>query len=157
VLKLLYGHNKFLISFAIILASVLPLGWLGANMVAFSALFAQITGINSFILMVIFAVAVLLFVLPAGLLSVAWTDTIFGVMMIIGTIVIAFLTLDLAGGWGEIVANVPQENIGFPEGLGAAGTTTIIVWALTQSTNTITNQMYFQRIYSIDKVKHVNL
>ncbi|MFD1413228.1 sodium:solute symporter family protein [Oceanobacillus jeddahense] len=157
VLKKLYGDNKILISLTIILAAILPIGWLGANMVAFSALFTQLTGLPTVALMIIFAVATLIFVLPAGLLSVAWTDTIFGIMMIVGTIFVAFFTYNMTGGWNEIVSNVPQESVGIPEGFGAAGATTILVWLLTQSTNTITNQMYFQRIYSIDKVKRVNL
>lgn len=148
ILKRLYGDNKFLIISVTLLAIILPFGWLSAQLVAFGSLFTEITGISVNILVPIFAIVCLLFVLPGGMNSVAWTDFLFGIVILIMTFVSGFYVVNEAGGWNAIVQTVPSSNVNFPEGLGAAGKYTIFLWIFAVLPGALTNQMSFQRIYA---------
>ncbi|MBY7144461.1 sodium:solute symporter family protein [Virgibacillus sp. NKC19-3] len=148
ILKKLYGENKFMIILVTVLAIILPFGWLCAQLVAFGSLFTSITGISVDYLIPIFAVICLLFVLPGGMNSVAWTDFLFGIVILIMTFVSGIYVVNAAGGWGEIVQSVPSRNVNFPDGLGGAGMYTIFLWIFAILPGALTNQMSFQRIYA---------
>jgi len=148
ILKRLYGDNKFMVILVTLLAIVLPFGWLSAQLVAFGSLFTDITGISVNLLIPIFAVISLLFVLPGGMNSVAWTDFLFGVVILIMTFVSGIYVVNAAGGWSEIISTVPAGNVNFPDGLGAAGMYTIFLWVFAVLPGALTNQMSFQRIYA---------
>ena len=148
IFKKLYGEHKVLISTVTLLSIVVPFGWLCTQLVAFGNLFTEITGISFTLLVVIFAFISILFVLPGGMASVAWTDFLFGCFMLILSIATGLYILNFAGGWSEIVANVPEKSISFPQGMGAVGLTTIILWTFAIFPGALTNQMSYQRIYS---------
>src|SRR5699024_854940 len=126
IFRKLYGEHKILISTVTIMAIVVPFGWLCTQLVAFGNLFSEISGIPFAILLIVFAVVSLFFVLPGGLTSVAWTDFVFGCMMLVMSIVSGIYAWNLAGGWGEITTNIPESMTGFPEGLGAVVGLTIL-------------------------------
>jgi len=157
VMKNLYGDHKFIFILTTLLTMALTLGWLGSNMIAFGRLFSELTGIPLIILMLIFVGVCLIFVLPAGLTSVAWTDFLFGALMIPLAIIVAVYTVQIAGGWDEIINASPSTNIKFPEGLGSSGTEQILLWGLALLPAPIINQMYYQRIYAIEKPKHIRM
>ncbi|QKY70216.1 sodium:solute symporter [Lentibacillus sp. CBA3610] len=144
----LYGNHKILVTSATLMTIVVPFGWVCTQLVAFGSLFSEITGVSSSLLVVIFAGISLIFILPAGLASVAWTDFIFGCLMVIMAVASAVFAVNLAGGWDTMSSNVPQEMIRFPEGLGAVGLVTIALWSLSTLPGTLTNQMYYQRIFA---------
>ncbi|WP_449354194.1 sodium:solute symporter family protein [Virgibacillus natechei] len=148
----LYGNHKILTILVTLMTMIVPFGWIGTQLVAFGSLFSDITGVSSSILVLIFAVASLIFVLPAGLASVAWTDFLFGCVTIILAILSAVFAVNLAGGWGTISNTVSPEIVSFPEGLGAVGLVTVILWSLSVLPGTLTNQMYYQRIYASKNV-----
>ena len=148
IFKKLYGTNKVMMSIVTFLAIIVPFGWLCTQLVAFGNLFSEITGITFTLLIIIFAAISLIFVLPGGLTSVAWTDFVFGCVMVVMSVASGIYMLKLGGGWSEITANVPQSMVSFPEGLGAVGTATIILWILAIFPGALTNQMSYQRIYA---------
>src|SRR5699024_1826662 len=74
------------------------------------------------------------------------------VFMVLGSIVVAGYAIYQAGGIGEIVNNVPSELTAIPEGFGEAGLMTILLWAFAILPGTVTNQMYFQRIFAAKNV-----
>lgn len=148
IFRKLYGEHKVMMSIVTLLAIVVPFGWLCTQLVAFGSLFTEITGINFTLLVIIFAAISLVFVLPGGLTTVAWTDFLFGCLMVIMTVVSGIFVFNLAGGWGEITAKVPEQMVSLPEGLGAVGTMTIIFWILAIFPGALTNQMSYQRIYA---------
>lgn len=148
IFKKLYGKNKLMMSIVTFLAIVVPFGWLCTQLVAFGSLFSGITGISFTLLLVIFAAISLVFVLPGGLTSVAWTDFIFGCVMVVMSVASGVYMLKLAGGWSEITTKVPESMINFPEGFGAVGMVTIIFWILAIFPGALTNQMSYQRIYA---------
>lgn len=156
IFKKIYGDHKFMMSLVTLMSIIVPFGWLCTQMVAFGNLFSSVTGLSFSLLVMIFAAVSLVFVLPGGLSSVAWTDFIFGCMMLIMTIVSGIYALNLSGGWAQITSSVPHDIIDFPKGMGAVGITTIVFWILAILPGALTNQMSYQRIYaskSVDTAK----
>lgn len=149
----LYGPEPFLLAIVSIACIVVPFGWVATQLVAFGKLFAALTGLPMPVLMVSMAFVGLVLVMPAGLTSVAWTDFIFGCLMLLMSAASLVFAFDLAGGWHNIRESVPADIITFPEAMGAAGSKTILLWALAILPGTLTNQMYYQRIYAIRDVR----
>lgn len=149
----LFGDSKVLLAIIAIAVILVPFGWLATQFVAFASLFGEVTGVSMTPLIIVMAVISVLFVLPGGLTSVAWSDFFFGVFMVLGSIVVAFFALHEAGGIGEIISQVPEDVISVPEGFGAAGLMTILLWAFSILPGTVTNQMYYQRIFAAKNVK----
>src|SRR5699024_85132 len=111
IFRRLYGDHHILISIVTIMTIVVPFGWLCTQLVAFGNLFTEISGIPFTVLVITFAIISLFFVLPGGLTTVAWTDFIFGCMMLIMSIVSGIYAWQMAEGWHTVVANVPAKMI----------------------------------------------
>lgn len=153
VIKKIYGNNKFLMSLVTLMSIVVPFGWLCTQLVAFGNLFSSITGLPFSMLIIVFAAISLAFVIPGGLKSVAWTDFIFGCVMIVMGILSAICAFNLSGGWDKISSNVPEKMLSFPQGMGAVGLTTLVFWVLSILPGALTNQMSYQRIYAAKSAK----
>ena len=149
VFERLYGREPVLLGLVSLACIVVPFGWIATQLVAFGKLFAELTGLPMPVLMIAMSIVGLILVMPAGLTSVAWTDFIFGCLMLVMSFTSLVFALGLAGGWTGVREGVPAELIEFPGALGAAGSTTILLWALAILPGTLTNQMYYQRIYAI--------
>lgn len=152
-----FGNNKLLLLLAAIAVIVVPFGWLATQFVAFAGLFSEVTGIPQTPLILAMALISLVVVLPGGLASVAWSDFLFGVFMIVISVVIGAYAIHTAGGFGQIAANVPSDIISIPEGFGAAGAMTILLWAFSILPGTLTNQMYYQRIFAARTAKEARV
>src|SRR5699024_5496840 len=148
----IFGENKTLLAVVALAVIIVPFGWLATQFVAFANLFSMVTGIATTPLIIVMAIISLLFVLPGGLTSVAWSDFFFGVFMVLGSSVVAGYAIYEAGGIGEIVNNVPSELTAIPEGFGDAGLMTILLWAFAILPGSVTDQMYFQRIFAAKNV-----
>ncbi|WP_051297315.1 sodium:solute symporter family protein [Brevibacterium album] len=144
----LYGQHKVLLTVTAVSVIIVPFGWLATQFVAFANLFSEVTGVPFAPLIIVMALISLLFVLPGGLTSVAWSDFFFGVFMIVASVVVAGYAVWMAGGWGSIAAQVPDELFAMPEGLAAAGWTTILLWLFAILPGTLTNQLYYQRVFA---------
>lgn len=153
VLTKLYGRNRLMGLIAIVMSFVIPFGWLISNLVAFGNLFALITDISPKLLIPIMGVLCLGFVMPAGLTSVAWTDFIFGVGMVVLAAVTTVFVLREAGGWSTVRDSLPTEVASFPEGMGAVGTLTIIFWLFAVMPGNLTNQQVYQRVFAADNTR----
>ncbi|KAA5827087.1 sodium:solute symporter family protein [Saccharopolyspora hirsuta] len=151
IITRLFGQHKLVTAIAAIAALVVPFGWLATQFVAFAQLFGQLTGVSPTALILLIMVASLLFVLPGGLTSVAWTDFVFGIFMIAMSLGVAAYAVHLAGGWGQITATVPQRLWGW-EGFTAVGWEQIWLWIAAILPGTLTNQLYYQRVFATKKV-----
>ncbi|MCA0984447.1 sodium:solute symporter family protein [Halobacillus yeomjeoni] len=157
VIRKIYGEHPVLTSITAFMTIIVPFGWVATQLVAFGTLLEEITGLNSSVLMFFLALVSLVYILPAGLTSIAWTDFVFGVGMLIMSIVSIFMVLDIAGGMNAVSTQVPSSSWSFPDGLGAVGGVTIILWSLSILPGTLTNQMYYQRIYASKNTKNVKI
>lgn len=155
VLRRLYANHPLITVLAALASIVVPFGWLATQFVAFASLFSGITGMSSVWLTVLMGAITLLFVLPGGLRSVAWSDFLFGVAMLIMSVVVAGYVLNMAGGWSGITSNVSPDLTSLPGGLGAAGASAVLLWLFAIVPGTLTNQLYYQRIFSIADVRKV--
>lgn len=153
VFKRLYGEHRLMMVLVCLAVIVVPFGWLATQFVAFANLFSSLTGIGITPLIIIMAIISVVFVLPGGLTSVAWSDFFFGVFMVIGSILIGAFAISKAGGWGTIMDSVPAELSTLPSGLTAAGGATILLWAFAILPGTLTNQLYYQRVFAASSVK----
>ena len=149
----IFGNSRVLLALIAVAVILVPFGWLATQFVAFASLFGQVTGIAMTPLIIVMALSSVLFVLPGGLTSVAWSDFFFGVFMVIGSFIVAGFAIQRAGGLGEIFSNVPSEIASVPQGFGAAGVMTILLWGFSILPGTVTNQMYYQRIFAAKNVR----
>ncbi|GAA2344501.1 sodium/proline symporter PutP [Saccharopolyspora halophila] len=147
----LFGENKLVTAIAAMAALVVPFGWLATQFVAFAQLFSRLTGASPTVLILLIMVASLFFVLPGGLTSVAWTDFVFGLFMIVMSLGVAGYAIHLAGGWGQLTASVPQRLWGW-QGVTAAGWEQIWLWVAAIVPGTLTNQLYYQRVFATKRV-----
>lgn len=151
ILTKLFGRNRTVTVVAGIAALIVPFGWLATQFVSFAKLFGQLTGIPTAVLVVAIMIGSLVFVLPGGLTSVAWTDFVFGIFKILMSLVIAGYAIYLAGGWSGITSRVP-ERLWSASGIGAAGSEQIWLWIAAIVPGTLTNQLYYQRVFATKKV-----
>lgn len=149
----LYGEHRLMLTLVALAVIVVPFGWLTTQFIAFASLFNAVTGIGTTPLIIIMAVVSVAFVLPGGLTSVAWSDFFFGVFMVIASIVVGGYAIYRAGGPTTIMENLPSDLITMPSGLTAAGGMTILLWLFAILPGTLTNQLYYQRIFAASTVK----
>ena len=103
-----YGKSAGLITAIIML---LPLiGLTAGQFIASSVILSTMLGINYKTAVIIVAVVVTIYSIMGGLWSVTLTDFIQVFLIIIGMIIAVPFAMRLAGGWGNVVANVPAET-----------------------------------------------
>lgn len=149
----LYGEHRFMLLLVALAVIVVPFGWLATQFIAFSKLFNAVTGVEPTVLIIIMAAVSIVFVLPGGLTSVAWSDFFFGVFMVFASIVVGIYAVVMAGGPQQIIQNIPDELSSFPAGITAAGGATIALWLFSILPGTLTNQLYYQRIFAASNEK----
>ena len=150
----LYGENKVLMILATLMAVIVPFGWIASQIVSFGKMYAAITGLDTTVLIIAFAVICMLFTIPAGFNSVAWSDFIFGLMMLILCCITGYQAIHLGGGWEHIVQSFPeQERVAFPGGIMGAGLSTTLLWFVAATPGMMTNQMSIQRVCAADSTK----
>ena len=109
-LKNRYNDSKWVVlvsafSIIVFLFSAMAAQWVGG-----ARLIESLTGLNYTSALFIFAVAVLIYVIIGGFRAVAVTDTIQGVVMFVGTLVILIGTIIAGGGISNIMADLVAEN-----------------------------------------------
>lgn len=153
IFESLYGENKLMKLIAAIVTIIVPFGWVATQLVAFSSLYAQITGISPNLLIIGLGIVSLFFVMPAGLKTVAWTDFIFSCFMVIISITSIIFVFKIAGGPSNVIANVPDGFLDIPSSFGSVGLYTIFLWIFSTLPGGLTNQIYYQRICAINDPK----
>ena len=103
-----YGKSAGLVTAIIML---LPLiGLTAGQFIASSVILSTMLGISYKTAVIIVAVVVTIYSIMGGLWSVTLTDFIQVFLIIIGMIIAVPFAMNLAGGWDNVVANVPAET-----------------------------------------------
>jgi len=103
-----YGKSAGLITAIIML---LPLiGLTAGQFIASSVILSTMLGISYKTAVIIVAVVVTIYSIMGGLWSVTLTDFVQVFLIIVGMIIAVPFAMNLAGGWGNVVANVPAET-----------------------------------------------
>ena len=109
-----YGKSAGLITAIIML---LPLiGLTAGQFIASSVILSTMLGISYKTAVIIVAVVVTIYSIMGGLWSVTLTDFIQVFLIIIGMIIAVPFAMNMAGGWGNVVANVPAETFNMFKG-----------------------------------------
>lgn len=156
MLGVLSDRNKAVRIVASVLTIIVPFGWLISQLVAFAKIYREITGLSLNFLIIVMAILSLLFVMPAGMKTVAWTDFFFACLMGIVCVLIVAYALSTGATVSNIGSSLPAKIIDFPGGLTSVGWGTIATWFVACLPGGMTNQMYFQRVCALDDVKKVN-
>lgn len=150
------GKNKGLNILAAIATMLFPFGWITSQITAFASIYHQITDLDYTMLCVIFALLALLFVMPAGLKTVAWTDFIFACFIGGLMVIIMFVSTSQAGGLDAVKAAVDPSMLSFGASAKAIGISTVLLWFFSIMPGGVTNQIYYQRICAMENEKKVN-
>ena len=129
-----------------------PFGWITSQITAFGSIYTSITGLDYTLLCIVFAAVSLLFVMPAGLKTVAWTDFIFASFMIFMCIVCIFQVTKMGGGWSNIKATLESTDpdmLSLTGSMRKLGQGTLFLWFCSLLPGGVTNQLYFQRVCAI--------
>lgn len=103
-----YGKSAGLITAIIML---LPLvGLTAGQFIASAVILSTMLGISYKVAVIVVAVVVTIYAIMGGLWSVTLTDFIQVFLIVFGMIIAVPFATNLAGGWGSIVANVPEET-----------------------------------------------
>lgn len=92
-------------SIIIFLFSSMTAQWIGG-----ARLVESLTGLSYTTALLIFAFSVLVFVIVGGFRAVALTDTVQGVVMFIGTLILLIATIKAGGGIPKIISDLAAEN-----------------------------------------------
>lgn len=150
------NQDRFARILAALLTIIVPFGWVISQLSAFAKVYYEITGIPINILIIIMAVISILFVMPSGMKTVAWTDFLFSVVMMSMAVIVFAFVFKNGGSPSEIAALVPSELHEFPGGLVNVGWSTILLWIFAALPGGMTNQMYYQRICAMRNKRQVN-
>ncbi|MYL69844.1 sodium/panthothenate symporter [Halobacillus litoralis] len=103
-------------SIIVFLFSAMAAQWVGG-----ARLIESLTGLNYTTALFIFAVSVLVYVIIGGFKAVALTDTVQGVVMFGGTLILLIATIMAGGGIDNIMADLTAENPNLVTPYGADG------------------------------------
>lgn len=107
---------------------ILPLiGLTASQFIASAVILSVMTGLSYTVSVIIVAVVVTAYSIMGGLWSVTLTDFV-QVFLIIGGMALAIpFALSMAGGWDNVVANIPAEKLSFTQGIGIKGIISLII------------------------------
>jgi SSS family solute:Na+ symporter len=86
------------------------IGIIAYQFTGFGLVLAAVTNISAETGTIIAAVIIIALAVMGGLTSVAYTDTMSAFLMILGLVIALPIVISTAGGWSEIVSNVPQSH-----------------------------------------------
>ena len=154
------GNNKLVRIFAAVMSLIVPYGWITSQITAFGNIYSTLTGLDYTMICIVFAAVSLLFVLPSGLKTVAWTDFFLGCFMLLICGICIVFTIKKGGGWSNIAANlnaIDPNLLSFSGSLkNNIGAQAALLWIFAVLPGGMTNQCYYQRVCAIDSEKHVN-
>ncbi|THE11860.1 amino acid permease [Bacillus timonensis] len=129
-------YSKFvgIVTCIIMLCAFIPM--ISAQFQAAAVAFEVILGVPYLVGLFIFGIVVILYTTVGGMLAVAWTDLIQGILMIIGFMILAPIVLYATGGFSEMNIKYGEIN---PEGMALIGAmsplwviSSFIVWGFFQ-------------------------
>jgi solute:Na+ symporter, SSS family len=124
-------------------------GWIAAQLIALATVMQVITGLPMAWGMLLCAALVMGYTYIGGMWAVSITDTIQTIMIVLGMLIVLFISLDKAGGWQHVVAAQPEGFFRFtPEHWTMKGSATYFAAWITVGLGSIPQQDVFQRVMS---------
>ncbi len=146
-LSFYFGANKIVKGLASILLYIASIGWLGAHIMGGALYLSWITGLDPLIAKIITACGFAIYTFIGGYLAVVYTDTIQGVILFLGFIMLTILSVVKIGGYGELSSQLPNEMVSLL-GIGKLGIIPAISLAVVIAVGVLATPSYRHRIYS---------
>ncbi|HEV2293522.1 MAG TPA: sodium:solute symporter family protein [Tepidisphaeraceae bacterium] len=108
-----YGRNRAVVEFANISLFLSQLCWLTVQIMGGSAVLGAVLGLRPELCVLGSGVITACISIPGGLKTVAYTDTLQAVILLIGLGCLTFVALDDSGGVAGLRASVPQDYFSF--------------------------------------------
>jgi SSS family solute:Na+ symporter len=153
-LSFYYGANKLLKAFASILLFVASIGWLGAHILGGSLYLSWITGMDPTLAKILVVFGFAIYTVIGGYLAVVFVDTIQGVILFLGFILLTVLSLIKIGGYKAGTSELPVEMVSFL-GLDQLGTIPAVSLAVVIAVGVLATPSYRHRIYSSNSITTV--
>lgn len=124
------------------------LGYIAAQLVAMGLILNVVTGMETWIGVVISSVIVTIYTYVGGMWAISITDFIQSIIIIVGLLVLAVVLADKAGGVGTVMSQVNPENLRFfPQADGKEIVAYIAAWSVL-GLGSVPSQDVFQRAMS---------
>ncbi|SKC86310.1 sodium:solute symporter family protein [Maledivibacter halophilus] len=149
-----YGANKYIKSIVSILIYIASVGWLGAHILGGSMYLSWVTGIDLLAAKLITVLGFGIYVTIGGYLAVVWTDAIQSIILFVGFIVVAIMSIPEAGGFEAIRQAVPNDALSFL-GIEKYGVIPAISLLIAITVGGLAVPSFRHRIYSGKDVKSV--
>lgn len=107
------------LSILLFLFSAMSAQWIGGG-----RLIQSLTGLSYFSSLLIFSISILVYVIIGGFRSIALTDAIQGIVMVLGTLILLIGVIVAGGGLPQIISDMAAENPNLITPFGAEGTLT---------------------------------
>lgn len=142
---------KNLVAVLIFLASI---GWLGAHILGGGLYLAWAANIDIMTAKIIIAIGFIFYVGIGGYKAVSWIDTLQSIVLFLGFIVLAVMSVSYAGGWDTVLVRTdPQALTLF--GAGKLGALPALSLAVVIGIGVLATPSYRQRIYSAASTKTI--
>ena len=148
------GADALVKAVVAILVLVASIGWLGAHIIGGALYLGWITGVNLNLAKAIVAIAFGVYVVVGGYVAVVWTDTIQALVLFIGFLLMAVLSVQAVGGWDALIAAQPESNSGFMS-VNKTGAVPAVSLSAAILVGIMATPSYRQRIYSGKSVSTV--
>ena len=106
------------------------IGWLGAQMMGLGTIFQVLTGIDKMTGTMIGAVVVLFYTIAGGMWAVTLTDMVQVSLIVLGLFCVLPGAISEAGGWSQMLANIPAEQLSLAKTADASWTYYIGSWII---------------------------
>ncbi|KGX87488.1 sodium/pantothenate symporter [Pontibacillus litoralis] len=120
-LKVRYNNNKWVVLLGAFTIVVFLFSAMAAQWVGGARLIESLTGLSYTSALFLFAIAVLVYVVIGGFKAVALTDTVQGVVMFFGTLILLIATIIAGGGVNNIMEDLVRLNPNMITPYGANG------------------------------------
>lgn len=130
------------------------IGWLGAHILGGGLYLVWAADIDINVAKIIVAVGFIFYVGIGGYKAVSWIDTLQSIVLFLGFIVLAVMSVSYVGGWDTVVANTdPKAFTLF--GVGKLGVMPAISLSIVIGIGVLATPSYRQRIYSAASTKAI--
>ncbi len=148
------GADSIVKAVVAVLIFAASIGWLGAHIIGGALYLGWITGIDLNLAKLIVAAAFGVYVIVGGYVAVVWTDTIQAVVLFIGFLLMAVMSVQIVGGWDALIAAQPESNRSFLS-IQKVGVLPALSLSAAILVGIMATPSYRQRIYSGKSVSTV--
>ncbi|WP_337883569.1 sodium:solute symporter family protein [Chromobacterium haemolyticum] len=143
------GGSKLVKNLVAVIIFCASLGWLGAHILGGGLYLAWASGIDIRAAKTIVAVGFVFYVGIGGYKAVSWIDTLQSIVLFLGFIVLAVLSVRHVGGWDMVVARTDPAAF-TPFGIGKLGLLPALSLAAVIGVGVLATPSYRQRIYAAE-------